>query len=62
MELPATKENRVLANAVNARMKSDARILNAKAAFYRLAGVSLVCAMIGVGIGAALYGTADGQV
>lgn len=56
MEIPATPENRVLANAVNARLKSDARILNAKAAFWRLAGVALVCAMIGVGIGAALYG------
>lgn len=56
MELPATKENRVLANAVNARIKSEARILNAKAAFLRLAGISLVCAMTGLGIGAALYG------
>lgn len=56
MEIPATRENRVLANAVNARLKSDARIQNAQAAFYRLAGIALVCAMTGVGIGAALYG------
>lgn len=56
MEIPATPENRVLANAVNARLKSDARIQNAQAAFYRLAGIALVCAMIGVGIGAALAG------
>lgn len=56
MELPATKENRVLANAVNARIKSEARILNAKAAFWRLAGLSLVCAMSGAGLGAVLYG------
>ena len=61
MELPATKDNRVLANAVNARIKSEARILNAKAAFYRLAGLSLVCAMTGVGIGAALYGWTYGR-
>lgn len=56
MEIPATKENRVLANAVNARLKSDARIQNAQAAFWRLAGLALVCAMTGVGVGAALYG------
>lgn len=56
MDIPATKENRVLANAVNGRLKSDARLQNAQAAFYRLAGIALVCAMTGVGIGAALYG------
>lgn len=56
MEIPNTPENRVLANAVNAKIKADARILNAKAAFWRLAGWALVCAMIGVGTGAALYG------
>ena len=61
MEIPATKENRVLANAVNARLKSDARILNAKAAFYRLAGAALVCGMVGVGTGAALYGWTYGR-
>jgi len=56
MEIPNTPENRVLANAVNARIKAEARILNAKAAFWRLGGLALVCAMIGVGTGAALYG------
>ena len=56
MEIPNTPENRVLANAVNARIKADARILNAKAAFWRLAGWALVCAMIGVGVGAAFVG------
>lgn len=61
MEIPATKENRVLANAVNARLKSDARILNAKAAFYRLAGYALICATLGLGIGAALYGWTYGR-
>lgn len=56
MEIPNTAENRVLANAVNAKIKADARILNAKAAFWRLAGWALICAMIGIGTGAALYG------
>lgn len=56
MEIPNTPENRVLASSVNARLRSDARILNAKAAFLRLAGVALVCAMTGIGIGAALWG------
>ncbi|HMO30651.1 hypothetical protein [Enterovirga sp.] len=56
MEIPNTPENRVLAGAVNARIKADARILNAKAAFWRLAGWALVCAMIGLGTGAALLG------
>ena len=56
MEIPATPENRVLANAVNARLKSDARIQNAKAAFWRLAGMALVCGGIGGGIGAAIFG------
>jgi hypothetical protein len=56
LEIPNTPENRVLASAVNAKIKADARIINAKAAFWRLAGWGLVCAMIGVGAGAALWG------
>ncbi|NNM71217.1 hypothetical protein [Enterovirga aerilata] len=56
MELPNTTENRVLASAVNARIKSDARLLNARAALYRLAGIGILCALTGVGIGAAFYG------
>jgi hypothetical protein len=56
MELPNTSENRVLASAVNARIKSDARLLNARATLYRLAGVGLLCALAGAGIGAAFYG------
>jgi hypothetical protein len=56
MEIPNTTENRVLAGAVNSRIKADARILNAKAAFWRLAGISLLLAMVGVGVGAALFG------
>ena len=56
MEIPATPENRVLASAVNARIKSDARLLNARAGLYRLAGIGLACALVGTGIGAALFG------
>lgn len=56
MEIPNTPDNRVLANAVNARLKSDARIQNAKAAFWRLAGTALVCGGIGLGLGAAILG------
>lgn len=55
MEIPATPENRVLANAVNARLKSDARIQNAQAAFWRLAGFALVCLAVGGGFGAMLF-------
>lgn len=56
MEIPATKENRVLASAVNARIKGDARLLNAQAALYRMAGIGLAAALAGVGLGAVLYG------
>ena len=59
MEIPATAENRVLASAVNARIKSDARLHNAQAALYRLAGLGLAVALTGAGIGAALYGYAQ---
>lgn len=56
MEIPATPENRVLASAVNARIKSEARLLNARAGLYRLAGLGIACAFAGAGIGAALFG------
>lgn len=56
MELPNTPENRVLASAVNSRIRSDARLLNARAALYRFAGIGLLCALSGAGIGAAFYG------
>jgi hypothetical protein len=56
MELPATKENRVLANAVNARIKSEARHQNAQAAFWRLAGWGALAALTGLGLGGAFYG------
>lgn len=61
MEIPNSKENRVLANSVNARLKSDARIQNAKAAFWRLSGLALVCLMTGLGAGAALFGWTYGR-
>ena len=56
MELPNSAENRVLASAVNARIKSDARLLNARAALFRLAGWGVLAALTGVGFGAAFYG------
>ena len=56
MELPNTAENRVLASTVNARIRSDARLLNARAGLYRLAGIGILCCLGGVGIGAAFYG------
>ena len=56
MEVPNTPENRVLASAVNARIKSDARLLSARAALYRLTGIGILCALTGAGIGAAFYG------
>ena len=56
MELPNSSENRVLASAVNSRIRSDARLLNARAALLRLAGLGLLAALTGVGIGAAFYG------
>lgn len=56
MELPATPENRVLASAVNSRIRSDARRHNAQAAFYRLAGWGVLCGLLGAGIGGAFYG------
>ena len=56
MELPNSTENRVLASAVNSRIRSDARLLNARAALYRFAGIGILCALGGAGIGAAFYG------
>lgn len=56
MEIPATKENRVLASAVNARIRGDARLLNARAALYRLVGLGLAAGLTLAGAGAALWG------
>jgi hypothetical protein len=56
MDIAPTPENRALSSAVNARLRSDARILNAKAAFWRMVGGGVLCALIGAGIGAAFYG------
>lgn len=54
--LPPTPENQALAAAVNARMAADSRIVNAKAALLRLAGVGALMALTGIGIAAALFG------
>ena len=56
MDIPPSTENRALASAVNARLRSDSRILNAKASMWRLIGGGVLSALAGVGIGAALYG------
>lgn len=56
MEIAPTPDNRALAAAVNARIRSENRIVNAKAALWRLSGVGILCALIGAGIGAGLYG------
>ncbi len=54
--LDPTPEHQALAAAVNARMAADSRIVNAKAALLRLAGVGAVMALTGVGVAAALFG------
>jgi hypothetical protein len=56
VDVPPTKDNRVLSSAVNARIRSDARLHNAKAALWQLVGFGVMSALIGVGIGAAFYG------
>lgn len=56
MEAPVTKANRALASAVNSRISADAQMLNAKAALWRFGGLGALCALIGVGIGAAFFG------
>jgi hypothetical protein len=56
MELPNTEENRVLASTVNARIRSESRKQNAQAAMYRSAGMGILLALAGVGVGAAFYG------
>ncbi len=54
--LDPTPEHQALAAAVNARMAADSRIVNAKAALLRLAGVGALMALTGVGVAAALFG------
>lgn len=56
MELPNTSENRVLASAVNSRIRAESRKQNAQAAMYRFAGLGLLCAFAGGGLGLAFYG------
>ncbi len=45
--LDPTPEHQALAAAVNARMAADSRIVNAKAALLRLAGVGALMALTG---------------
>ncbi len=54
--LDPTPEHQALAAAVNARMAADSRIVNAKAALLRLAGVGALMALTGVGVAAVLFG------
>ena len=54
--LDPTPEHQALAAAVNARMAADSRIVNAKAALLRLAGVGALITLTGVGVAAALFG------
>ena len=56
MEIPNTADNRALASAINSRLRSDARIVGAKAALWRLVGGGVLCALAGVGLGCAFYG------
>ena len=56
MELPNTTENRVLASAVNSRIRAESRKQNAQAALYRFAGMGILCAFAGGGLGLAFYG------
>src|SRR5262249_31634183 len=48
--------NRALAQAVNSRITADAVMLKAKSAVWRLTGVGAMCALIGLGVGAAFFG------
>jgi hypothetical protein len=56
INVPPTQEHQALAAAVNARMAADSRIVNAKAALLRLAGVGVLMALTGVGVAAGLFG------
>jgi hypothetical protein len=56
INIQPTPEHQALASAVNARMAADSRIVNAKAALLRLAGVGAVMALTGVGAAAAMFG------
>jgi hypothetical protein len=56
MDIAPTTDNRALASAVNARLRSDMRVTNAKAAFWRLLGTGILFCLIGAGVGAGFYG------
>ncbi|MGO4574225.1 hypothetical protein [Microvirga sp. 2TAF3] len=56
MHIEPTTNHSALAAAVNSRINADARILNAKAAMWRLFGLGVLGALLGAGVGAAFYG------
>jgi hypothetical protein len=56
MEAANTQPNRALAQAVNSRITADAVMLNAKSTVWRLTGLGAMCALIGLGVGAAFFG------
>jgi hypothetical protein len=51
-----TPEHQALAAAVEARMAADRRIVNARAAMFRLLGVGAALALAGLGVALALFG------
>jgi hypothetical protein len=55
MDVPANPENLELARRVAARMAADSRIVNAKAAFWRLLGIGGLLFLVGLGVAAAIY-------
>jgi hypothetical protein len=56
MEAANTQPNRALAQAVNSRITADAVMLKAKSTVWRLTGLGAMCALIGLGVGAAFFG------
>jgi hypothetical protein len=52
---PPTPENLRLARTVEARMNADSRIVNAKAAFWRMTGVGSLLGLTGLGVAAAIF-------
>jgi len=56
INLDPTPENEALAAAVQARMAADGRIVNARAALLRLAGVAGLVVAVGVSAAAAMFG------
>jgi hypothetical protein len=51
MLFSSTRQNDALASATAARLKADARIVNAKAALFRICGYSVFVVSLGIGLG-----------